>query len=171
MARYVGLDVHKHSIEVCALDARGKVVSRGRAGCLRPELEAFARAHLKKADRLALEAATNTRAVVDVLRPFVARVVVGNPLRTRGIAEAKVETDRVDAEALARLRRCDDLPPVWQPDGQARQLRSLLTHRAGLMTQRSRSKNRVQRLLARPLPRPPCKVLWTKAGMAWLGGL
>jgi hypothetical protein len=80
MARYVGLDVHKHAIEVCTLDARGKVVDRGRVGCLRPELEAFARAHLKKTDRVALEATTNTWAVADVVRPFVAEVVVGNPL-------------------------------------------------------------------------------------------
>jgi hypothetical protein len=116
MARYVGLDVHKHSIEVCALDAKGKVVFRGRTGCLRPELEAFARAHLKKTDHVALEATTNTWAVVDVLRPFVADLVVGDPPRTRAIAEAKVKTDKVDAEVLAQLRRCDYLPTVWQPD-------------------------------------------------------
>ena len=34
MARYVGLDVHKHFIEVCIIDAGGKVVYRGRTGCL-----------------------------------------------------------------------------------------------------------------------------------------
>jgi transposase len=46
-----------------------------------------------------------------------------------------------------------------------------MTHRDALMTQRSRSKNHVQGLLAGLLLRPPCKVLWTKTGMAWLGGL
>ena len=171
MARYVGLDVHKHSIEVCALDAKGKVVFRGRTGCLRPELEAFARAHLKKTDHVALEATTNTWAVVDVLRPFVADLAVGNPLKTRAIAEAKVKTDQVDAEVLAQLRRCDYLPTVWQPDDRTQHLRALLTHRAALMTQRSRAKNHVQCLLARLLLQPPCKVLWTKAGMAWLKAL
>jgi transposase len=171
MARSVGLDVHKHFVEVCIIDARGKVVFRGRAGCLRHELEAFARAHFKKTDRAALEATTNTWAVVDVLRPLVAAVVVGNPLKTRAIAEARVKTDKVDAEVLAQLLRCDYLPTVWQPDSRTQQLRGLLTHRAALMTQRSRAKNRVQCLLARLLLRPPCKVLWTKAGMAWLKAL
>ena len=171
MARYVGLDVHKHSIEVCALDAKGKVVFRGRTGCLRLELEAFARAHLKKSDHVALEATTNTWAVVDVLRPFVADLAVGNPLKTRAIAEAKVKTDKVDAEVLAQLLRCDYLPTVWQPDDRTQHLRGLLTDRAALMTQRSRAKNHVQCLLARLLLTPPCKVLWTKAGMAWLKAL
>jgi transposase len=170
-ARYVGLDLHKHFIEVCAIDAKGKVVFRGRAGCLRHELEAFARAHLKKTDRAALEATTNTWAVVDVLRPFVAEVVVGNPLKTRAIAEARVKTDKVDAEVLAQLLRCDYLPTVWQPDDRTQHLRGLLTHRAALMTQRSRAKNHIQCLLARLLLRTPCKVLWTKAGMAWLKAL
>jgi len=171
MARYVGLDVHKRFIEVCILDAKGKIVFRGKSGCLRHELEAFARAHLKKTDRVALEATTNTWAVVDVLRPFAAEVVVGNPLKTRAIAEAKVKTDKVDAEVLAQLLRCDYLPTVWQPDDRTQQLRGLLTHRAALMTQRSRAKNHIQCLLARLLLQPPCKVLWTKAGMAWLKSL
>jgi transposase len=171
MARSVGLDVHKHFIEVCALDTGGKVVYRGRTGCLRPELEAFARDHLEKTDWVALEATTNTWAVADVLRPFVAEVVVGNPLKTRAIAEARVKTDKVDAEVLAQLLRCDYLPAVWQPDEGTQRLRALMTHRDALMTQRSRSKNHVQGLLAGLLLRPPCKVLWTKTGMAWLGGL
>ena len=45
-----------------------------------------------------------------LLRPFVARIVVANALRTRAIAEAKVKTDKVDAESLAQLLRCDYLP-------------------------------------------------------------
>src|SRR5262249_47626001 len=149
----------------------GKVVFRGRTGCLRPELEAFARAHLKRTDRVALEATTNTWAVADVLRPSVAEVAVGNPLKTRAIAEAKVKTDRVDAEVLAQLLRCGYLPTVWQPDEPTQRLRALLTHREALTAQRSRSKNHVQGLLAGRLLRPPCKVLWTRAGVAWLRSL
>jgi transposase len=171
MARFIGLDLHERFIEVCIIDAKGKVVFRGKAGCLRSDLEAFARAHFKKTDRIALEATTNTWAVVDVLEPFVAEVLVGNPLKTRAIAEARIKTDKVDAEVLAQLSRCDYLPCVWQPDDRTQQLRALLTHRAALMTQRSRSKNHIRSLLARLLLQPPSKILWTKAGMAWLKSL
>jgi transposase len=44
-----------------------------------------------------------------VIEPYVERVVVANPLHTRAIAEAKVKTDKVDAEVLAQLLRCDYL--------------------------------------------------------------
>jgi len=57
---------------------------------------------------------------------------------------------------------------VWQPDEVTKQLRGWLTHRVALMTQRSRLKNQVQSLLGRLLLKPPCKVLWTKAGLSWL---
>ena len=168
MVRYVGLDVHKRFIEACILDGKGKVLFRGRADCDRIALQRFAHQRLRKTDRVALEATTNTWPVVEILRPQVAAIVVSNPLKTKAIAEAKIKTDKVDAQVLAHLLRCDYLPDVWQPDAQTQILRGLVTHRTGLMCQRARHKNRIQSLLGRLLIHPPCKVLWTKAGMAWL---
>ena len=46
----------------------------------------------------------------------MARVVVANPAKTRAIAEAKVKTDKVDAEILAQLLAADYLPGVWVAD-------------------------------------------------------
>ena len=111
--RFIGLDLHKKLLVVCALDQRGKVLFRELIECHREVLEAFAKAKLRKTDRLAVEATTNTWAVADILRPFVAAVTVSNPLQTKAIAQAKVKTDKIDAEVLANLLRCDYLPTVW----------------------------------------------------------
>ena len=54
-----------------------------------------------------------------------------------------MKTDKVDAEVLAQLLRCVHLPDVWQPDAATQMQRSLLTHRCGLMCQRTRHKNRI----------------------------
>lgn len=143
-------------------------MSRSRVDCRRDELERFATQELRKTDRVALEATTNTWPVVDILRPRVAQLVVGNPLKTKAIAEAKVKTDKVDAEVLAQLLRCEYLPDVWQPDAATQRQRSLLTHRCGLMCQRARHKNRMQCMLNRLLIKVPCRCLWTKAGLTWL---
>ena len=105
--RYVGLDVHREVLQACILDAHGHLLERHRFDLTRANLEAFIRGRLRPHDRVALEATTNTWAVVDLLEPHVAEVVVGNPLRTRAIAEVKVNTDKVDAEVLAQLLRCD----------------------------------------------------------------
>jgi transposase len=171
MTRYVGLDVHKRFIEYCLLDAAGRKLSQGQTACIRATLEGFATTVLEPTDQVVLEASTNTWSVAAILRPHVARVVVSNPLRTKAIAEAKVKTDKVDALVLAQLLRCDYLPSVWQPDQDTEQLRRLTTQHATLMTERGRVKNRIQSRIARLLLAPPCKVLWTKAGLAWLGEL
>lgn len=168
MIRYVGLDVHKQFIEACVIDHKGKVLSRHRVECLRERLLLFAVETLTRNDRVALEATTNTWAVVELLRPHVQQIVIGNPLKTKAIAEAKIKTDKVDAEVLAQLLRCDYLPQVWQPDEDTQTQRSLLTHRTALMSRRGRHKNRVQSLLSRLMLRPPCRYLWSKIGRAWL---
>ncbi|NNJ26340.1 IS110 family transposase [Alienimonas chondri] len=171
MIRYVGVDLHKHFIEVCVTDRKGKVLQRHRVECLRDELTAFARKILKKTDQVALEATTKTWSVVDLLRPHVKRVVVGNPVKTKAIAEAKIKTDKVDAETLAQLLRCDYLPEVWQPDGDTQMRRDLMTHRTALTSRRGRHANRVQAMLSRLMLRPPVKYLWSNAGVAWLESL
>jgi transposase len=63
---------------------------------------------------------------VRLLQGKVARIVVSNPQKTRAIAEAKVKTDKVDAEILAQLLAADYLPSVWVADEgtQARRLQS-----------------------------------------------
>jgi hypothetical protein len=50
-------------------------------------------------------------------------VVVSNPAKTRAIAEAKVKTDKVDAQILAQLLVADYLPAVWLPDAATNALR------------------------------------------------
>lgn len=62
-------------------------------------------------------------------------------MKTRGIAEAKVKTDRVDAKILARLVTADYLPVVRIADEQAQALRRQGARRAHIVRQRTRLKN------------------------------
>src|SRR5437016_11246585 len=112
MYRYVGLDIHKSVVQAAIIDAKGRELAGARFGCSRGELEQYAKQQLRRTDRVALEATTNTWGVVAILKPFVKEVVVSNPLRTKAIASAKVKTDKVDALVLAQLLRCDYLPRV-----------------------------------------------------------
>jgi transposase len=113
--RYIGIDIHKEVAVSCIVDEADKVVQRQRCGCTREAWEQFGRRYLQPGDKVALEATTNTWEVVAILKPFVAEVVVSNPLKTKAIAEAKIKTDKVDAEVLAHLLRCDFLPGSGNP--------------------------------------------------------
>ena len=102
--RNFGLDVHRTFAEVALLDERG-VRSAGRIDLTAEALHAFGR-QLAQDDDVVLEATCNTHAIARLLRAYVRRVVVSNPLQTRAIAEAKVKTDKIGGRLgpLARLR-------------------------------------------------------------------
>ena len=73
--------------------------------------------------------------------PFVARVVIANPLQVKAIAHARVKTDKVDAKILAQLHAAGFLPEVWAADDETQNLRRLVSERAALV----RSIRRVKR--------------------------
>jgi transposase len=166
--RFVGLDVHKKKVEACVLDASGKVIHREELACTAAELERFARAHLGPHAAVALEATTNTWAVCNVLRPFCGALKVSNPLKTRAIAQASVKTDKVDAQVLGQLLRCDYLPGVWVPDESTRRLRQLVARRTALVADRTAVKNRIHATLAGELIAVPMNKLYDKNGLQWL---
>ena len=172
--RYVGLDVHKRIVEACILGPSGKVTARHRFDNLdRETLTAFARRHLRRSDRVALEASTNTWAVVEILQPQVAEVVVSNPMQTKAIAQAKVKTDKVDAETLAQLLRADLIPRSWVPSRDIRDLRQLVRQRAYLVRQASRFKNRIHaEMLRRGIRRPEnLRTPFAQRSIRWMRSL
>jgi transposase len=168
MPRYIGCDIHKKQVTVCMLDADGQVLERLRLPCTREALMRFGREALRPDDELVLEATTHTWAVVEVLEPFVGRLVVSNPLRTRAIAFAKVKTDKIDARVLADLLRAGYLASVWQPDAETRRLRGLTHRRAALVADRTAVKNRLHATLAQRLIPVPCDRLFGSQGLQWL---
>ena len=114
---------------------------------------------------MALEATGNTWAIATLLASRAGRVVVSNPVKTRAIAEAKVKTDKVDAEILAQLLAADYLPAVWLPDPATAALRRQVLRRAHIVRQRTRLKNQVHAILHRNLiPRCPAADLFGHQG-------
>jgi transposase len=170
--RFIGLDVHKRVLQVCIIDAKGNVLVKKRLENFdRQALLEFAGEYLKPGDRVALEATTNTWAIARLLRPFVSEVVASNPLTTKAIAQAKVKTDKIDAEVLAQLLRCDYLPQVWQPDEATSLLRELTSRRTALVGDRTAVRNRIHSLLAVRLLNVPFDELFGSAGRTWLASL
>lgn len=165
---YIGLDVHKENIFATLMDSCGVVKSRCTIECTRESIEAFATKHLGVDDQVVMEATTNTWAVADIVEPHVARVVIGNPLQTKAIANARLKTDKVDSEILAQLLRSDFLPTVWQPDPETREKRQLMSRRTTLVHDRTRIKNRIHSVLHQRLIHPPKGDLFGKVGRLFL---
>src|SRR6266545_3493172 len=167
MRRCIGLDVHREFAEV-AIWEQGVVRLAGRIETTPEALSLFAES-LCDQDEVALEATCNTHAIARLLERHVGRVVVSNPMKTRAIAEAKVKTDKVDAQVLAQLLAAGFLPSVWLADEETQALRRQVARRAHIVRQRTRLKNRVQAILHRNLvPRCPAADLFGQKGRRWL---
>src|SRR3712207_1154719 len=111
----------------------------------------------------------NAMAVVRVLGPYVARVIVANPLQVKAIAHARIKTDKIDAGVLASLPAADFLPEVWLPDADTERRRRLVTRRNQVVRHRTRIKNEVHATLhAHLIPLCPHAELFGRRGRAWL---
>jgi transposase len=167
MRRVIGMDIHRTFAEVVFWE-EARLRHRGRIDMTRSGLEGFGRS-LEKDDEIVIEATGNAMSVVRVLSPFVARVVVANPMQVKAIAHARIKTDKIDAGVLAQLHASGFLPEVWVPDERTERLRRLVARRNQVVRHRTRVKNEVHGILqAHLVPKCPHADLFNQRGRAWL---
>ena len=164
--RSIGMDVHRSFAQVAILD-RGKFTAEIRVELDHDAVLVFGQ-RLRKDDEVVLEATGNTSAIVRLLTPFVARVVIANPLQVKAIAYARVKTDKVDAKILAQLHAAGFLPEVWVADDETLNLRRLVSERSALVRSVRRVKSRVQAVLHANLVPKYAGHLFGKGGRHWL---
>jgi transposase len=106
---YIGLDVHKKTIDYCVKDGSGHIHAAGSLRATRLELDMWMKT-LPQPWTAAMEATIFTAWIYDHLQPHAAAVKVAHPLMLRAIAVAKKKNDRIDASKIADCLRCDFLP-------------------------------------------------------------
>jgi len=164
--RFVGIDLHKQSVTVAAVDAHHQVL-------LRPlriplvQFAAWAATHLFAPDHVVVEATTTAWWLVDLLQPQVRSVVVAHPRHLHVITAAAVKTDPRDALKLATLLAADLIPAVWIPPVPVRELRGLIRHRLRLVSQRSHARNRLHSVLHRHHLVPPAGTRFALKARSW----
>src|SRR5271165_3002773 len=167
MRRVIGIDIHRTFGEVVIWED-GKLRSFGRIDMTRTALEGLG-GKLQRTDEVVVEATGNAMAVSRVLSPFVARVVIANPLQVKAIAHARVKTDKVDAGTLASLFAAGYLPEIWTPDVETERKRRLTARRYQVVRHRIRIKNEVHSILhAHLVPKCPHSDLFNRLGRTWL---
>jgi hypothetical protein len=110
--RFVGVDLHKQSVTIAAVDAHQQVVLRPIKLSLL-EFTAWAPTHLRLTDAVVIEATTNSWWFVDLVQPLVLSVTVAHPRDLQLITAARVKTDARDARKLAKLLAAGLIPGIW----------------------------------------------------------
>lgn len=162
---YLGVDLHLKRTYLVLMDAQGTM--KERRALPTDSLGDYA-AGLPDSTIAVLEATRNWQYAYDLLAEHVDQVELVHPKKVKAIASAKIKTDKIDAATLAHLARADLLPTAYAPPQHIRQGRALVRHRAKMVRDRARAKNRVHGLLAQKGIRSPVSDLFGKQGRAFL---
>lgn len=164
---YLGIDQHKRFSQVAVVDDSGARIHQARISHDAPQkFREYVRRYQPAS--AALEATRNWDWLFELLEEEVEQVVLSHPARTRLIAEAKVKTDKVDAQVLAELLRIGYLPTAYAPPREIRDGRELHRYRLVLVRQQTQLKNRIHAILDRQGICAPTANLFGQNGRTWL---
>jgi transposase len=169
---YVGLDVHKESIDV-TLAEEGALGEVRHFGTISGDLEAVAKLvrRLRRKGRelkFVYEAGPCGFEVYRFLREQGLSCAVVSPSQIPRRAGDRIKTDRRDSESLARLYRAGELSAVYVPEPEDEAIRDLARAREDIRRGRQKARQQVQAFLLRHGKRYAGKCAWTKAHRRWL---
>jgi len=162
---HVGIDLHRKSLVMAAVQDDGEVVEPVRIDC-------HDRAAILKAVedlrpfRAVIEATGTYRWLHQLLSPH-GTVLLAHPLRLRAMIQRRTKTDKLDSQLLANLLRIDQIPLAYVPPQDYQELRDLTRTRARLIRGQSAAKINLRALLARANRPAPYKTPFGPRGLAW----
>ncbi|MCA1626815.1 MAG: transposase [Acidobacteria bacterium] len=149
--KYIGMDVHQASI-VCAVHNRaGKCITHSIIETKAETVRDFLRG-LSGTLHVTFEEGTQAHWLHDLIKPFVAELIVCNPRRNHLLKEGS-KSDKVDASKLAELLRAGLVKPVYHGAPSIRPLKELAHAYAQLTQDRVRVMSRLKSIYrARAIP-------------------
>lgn len=141
---YVGLDLGSSTSHVVGVDPQGaRVFDQGFRTCEEKLISVFAK--IPGEVHVHLEASSMAAWARRVLKPRVARVVVGHAQSSAWIAKDRLKNDRLDAYKLAQLLRAGLVHEVYYPDDEGRAVfKQLVQHYDSVTEQQARFRVRIK---------------------------
>lgn len=139
---YVGMDVHRASIVIVALNGAGRVVMQSVIETGAERVRGFLQ-QLGGKVYVTFEEGTQANWLHEVVRPLVTEVVVCDP-RHNKLLQSGNKNDRVDAQKLAELLRNGSLKAVYHGDNGVRTLKELVRSYDCLVSDTTRVMNRLK---------------------------
>lgn len=170
---FVGMDVHKESIEVALAEMGGEVRHYGRIGGEAAAVDRLVRKLYSVHRQLVFVYEAGPCGFWIYRRLTAQRLtcwVVSPAMTPRRVAD-RVKTDRRDCLALARLARAGELTPIYVPDEKDEAMRDLVRTREDAVCMQRQARQRLQALLLRNEIRYVGRSAWTQAHRRWIAKL
>ena len=166
---YIGMDVHKESIDIAIADTR-EARHFGRVGGDAASVDRVVR-KLRSVHRKPMfvyEAGPCGFWLYRRLKAQGLECMVVSPSMTPRNASDRVKTDRRDAMKLARLARAGELEPIYVPDALDEAMRDLVRAREDAVCMQRQARQRLQAMLLRNEIRYVGRSSWTRAHRRWI---
>src|SRR3984893_7443191 len=142
--KYIGLDVHQATISVAVLDSAGRLLMEAVLETKAETILQFLHG-LRGSLRVTLEEGTCAAWLHDLLKPYVAQVLVCDP-RKNALLKAGNKSDRIDARKLADLLYLNKLSAVYHGETGIRTLQEVARSYLALTRDTTRVMNRLKAL-------------------------
>lgn len=146
-AALVGVDLHKCTVSLCAVDPLGKAISALTCDtkCV-DRIEQWLKA-LPRPSRLAVEAVGFVEWFIDRFRGSVDKMEIADATELANLRGKRRKTDRKDAADIAQRLARGDCPLGWIADEQTMQLRKLARHWRSLSRTLASAKHSMRSML------------------------
>lgn len=170
---FVGMDVHKESIDITLAEEGGEVRHYGRIGGEQSALIRTVRKleSLGKSLVFVYEAGPCGFWIYRLLRERGHACWVVAPSNTPRRVRDRIKTDRRDSLKLAGLARAGELTPIYVPDTADEAMRDLVRAREDAVATQRQARQRLAALLLRNDIRYCGKTAWTEAHRRWIARL
>jgi transposase len=145
-----GVDVHKDILAITVMIGAGDEdpkIEHFQCSTMTDDLKAMGIVLRDKGVRDVAMESTGVywKPVFNVWEPLGLKVIIANATHVKNVPGRK--TDQKDSEWIAQLHRFGLIRPSFVPDGIYQRLRLLSRHRTNLVDDRSRIKNRIEKVL------------------------
>ncbi len=174
ITRFLGLDYHQDSVQVCVMDAEGNTLTNRSVPNSWRSIGAVVGGTVLPAEFVAVRASIEccsgaAHLAEELIEQLGWSVTLAHPGIVSRMKQNPEKSDWADAHILADLMRLGYLPRVWLAPTEIRQLRSLVRYRYQQVKQQTRLKLRIRALLREHrIPKPKEFGAWSLMWFAWL---
>lgn len=164
---YIGMDIHKQFTVAVAKDKEGNLLAEEKFDNYKCNFEKFLNNFNPEETKIVIESSSVWEYIYEMLDEMKFEVKLANPNKTKAISEARIKTDKVDANTLCDLLRTNLICESYIPPKEIRNLRNIMRQRKAIVKGRTQIKNKIHAVLLINGIKLPYKTL-SKTAMKWI---
>lgn len=161
------MDIHKQFTVAVAKDKEGNELGNEKFENDKESFKKFLSPYKPEETSIVMESTSVWEPVYDMIEDMKFPIKLANPVKTRAIAEARIKTDKVDADTLCDLLRLNAVAESYIPTKEVRELRDIIRARKSLVQGKVKTKNKIHAILTKTGLKLPYKTL-CKSSMKWI---